>query len=205
MYDKEYSTAHKHGAKHGQHQYYGDHDKGYKQGIDAHKKYGHHKYGNKAAHADHSYGKFDHLLDKLHPAPEVYEGGVVEHAMPLGGGEHGGYQTEYIPVSGDSYSGALNHGTPIIEAHSAHGLGGHESFGGFEPQSQYSSDSGVVYLPSKDAHDQPKASASSSPSSSSGNSHEGKPLEGFSRIASAVHATPAVISTATGAHYYASS
>ena len=220
MYDKEYSTSNKHGTKNGNHQYYGDHDKGQKYGLDMHKKYGHKKYGNKAGHSDHSYGKFDHLLDKhgehmmnlknLHPGQEAYiETPVVEHIPVIQ--NDGAYHSEYVPV-GDSYSGALNHGTPIIEAHSTHGLG--DNYNGFEPQSQYSSDSGVVYLPSKESSEHtktalapPSQSSSSSASSLpvSRSSESGKALDGYSRIASAVHATPAVISTATGAHYYASS
>lgn len=141
MYDKEYSTSKHGGTEHGHHSYYGDHKKDQKYVLDAHKNYGHKKYGNKYGHDDHSLGKYDHLVDnhgehyaksyhndhgggKLIGMPVAVHTTGYEHATPIVTSSYGSYpssHTEYIPMTG---GGGGGHGSGLGSGYGVDTYGG---------------------------------------------------------------------------------
>lgn len=219
MYDKEYSTAKNGGSKGGEHSYYGDHKKSGQSSVKAYKNFGGKKFGAKKGHDDHTYGKYGHLMDDhgehylKHKSNHANLVPAIETQMHMpdsyGGGHH-----EYVPVI-ESYGGALGHGghSPSFSEHGADGL--------LEYDSQ--SSPSVVYVPSASSSEPETAPVLARSATLMGASRNAALISTKLGAApgsaptppvyatlgstypqalnSAVHATPAVISTAQS-HYY---
>lgn len=239
MYDKEYSTGKEGNSETGHTSYYGDHKKDAKYGLDAHKQYGHKKYGNKDGHADYAYGKLEHSLgshsddgihkhiDHAHHYPPHYSGATAYGIEPH-------YVTsahQYHPID-SNYGGALNGVTysssslPYaddlhLDDHQQHHLPSTNSESVYVPNEGIEHDSVNSKLKSLRhviGSDGQKSNIAAIPLGRSSNNvipiiksstvtTTTKPSLSFTtseRVISAVHATPAVINTHTGAHYYSS-
>ena len=229
MYDKEYSNS-KHDGSHSDFvSNYGDHDKAKQSSLDSAHKYGHNLFGGKSGHDDHAYGKYNHLsqdhkndyLKHQSHLPHISSPHISSELSPHIG-SYAVHQPKYIPMLesysghiGGPYGGALGHhhsvtpeyadSTPLLSAQHLPTTEGNA----------------VLYVPSASAAMKSESEGESINTLKASIHNSALPListkltsvtsapmfttiSKIPRVNSAVHATPAIISTSNGLHYYSS-
>ena len=192
-----------------------------KSAIQAHKNYENKKYGAKNAHNDRAYGKHLQIVNNHNEQLLKKNDGIqklIGHPTGYYSDAYG--SPEYIPVI-EHYGGALGHGTSASYGHGSD-FNDHDGLLDYDSPNNMHSSASVVYIPSASDSATSALQSDNRTGVSSKINADNKATNALIstklsptpstygtigdhngvRVNSAVHATPAVISTNNGVHYY---